>query len=406
LEAKITFLTHSGLVRTNNEDAFSVFSRGSSHFENLRSAEIDEKGLFLLVADGMGGANAGEIAADIAVTALQSYLSSTDFENDEEVFMKTGLWEAHKEILSRAFHSPELRGMGTTAVLLWLKSDFAHISWCGDSRCYLLRDNELSLLTDDHTLVNEHLKNGLIEKNSVANHPQRHVLTQVLGDESGKVFPGYSKISLSENDLFLLCSDGLNSMLEDDKIAEICRKDGNITQNLLNAALSAGGSDNITLICASIKKKARSGLNLVRFALLAVSFLILTWSVKNLSFCESEKSKSQENVVFHPEKIEVLDTSEQFSDLEKLNPNAKTEIFVLMQKNKDLQNNVTELLFKDKANEIELRELLKTLKNQENSLKSAEENRKKIGEKKFAEELKKYAREISETERRIEKDKN
>jgi protein phosphatase len=145
--------------------------------------------------------------------------------------------------------------MGSTLVAIWLKNDKAHIVWCGDSRCYLYRNN-LRLLTEDHSLVNDYVRRGLISLEASRKHPSKHVLTQVLGDESNQVRPDSLTIELVENDIFLLCSDGLNNMLSDEKIANVIENGANMSENLLTHALHSGGNDNISIIIIEVKKKA------------------------------------------------------------------------------------------------------------------------------------------------------
>jgi len=211
-----------------------------------------------MVADGMGGANAGEVAAETAIRYMQDvFLSEAKnvLGGEEERKMRYWFENAHQEILQLSFSKAEFRGMGSTLVAIWLKNDKAHIVWCGDSRCYLYR-NSLRLLTEDHSLVNDYVRRGLISLEASRKHPSKHVLTQVLGDESNQIRPDSLTIDLVDKDMFMLCSDGLNNMLPDDKIAKIIEKGDNICQNLFSDALNAGGSDNISIIIVEVKKKA------------------------------------------------------------------------------------------------------------------------------------------------------
>jgi protein phosphatase len=114
----------------------------------------------------------------------------------------------------------------------------------------------LRLLTEDHSLVNDYVRRGLISLETSRKHPSKHVLTQVLGDESNQVKPDSLTIDLVEKDIFMLCSDGLNNMLTDEKIAKVVEKGDDISQNLLSDALIAGGNDNISIITIEVKKKA------------------------------------------------------------------------------------------------------------------------------------------------------
>jgi protein phosphatase len=210
----------------------------------------------MLVAYGMGGANAGEVAADLAASyVIHKFQGKLPEKGNEGEFLTDIFKEAHAEIVRQSVLQQEWRGMGTTLVLLWIRDNFAHIVWCGDSRCYLLRHEQLRLLTSDHTVVNDYLKRGIISEEFAKKHPKRNILLQVLGDESGMIRPDYFCTETQPGDNFLLCSDGLNGMLSDEEIEKIYNDNQQTAENLLKAALDAGGSDNVTLITCNLQKK-------------------------------------------------------------------------------------------------------------------------------------------------------
>jgi len=232
-----------GLVRATNQDAF---------------ASIDSRCLWA-VADGMGGHAGGEVAAQTAIATITSHAESTadDLRNGHRTpaeFLTDLTMQAHDAILGRAKRDPKLKGMGTTVVMLLIQAQpapTAHIIHLGDSRAYLFRSGTLTPLTRDHTLIEKYLDRGILTPQMARTHPERHVLTQALG-VSSPVEPSISSHRLQQDDLLLLCSDGLTKMLEDSDILAICRRaQGDPTQTLnglVNESLSRGGADNVTVV--------------------------------------------------------------------------------------------------------------------------------------------------------------
>jgi protein phosphatase len=232
-----------GLIRTSNQDAF---------------LSIDRCG-FWAVTDGMGGHAGGEIAAQTAIASLKARAeSSTDRlrrgEDTSAAILTDLLVQAHQAILGRAALEPKLKGMGTTVVLLIIpppESPTAYIAHVGDSRAYQFRSGTLTPLTRDHTLIEKYLVHGILTKQSARTHPERHVLTHALG-MSSPLKPSVTAVPIQHDDLFLLCSDGLMKMLEDDAIQTLCAEaqgDPVRTCNRLIAeALDRGGEDNVTVV--------------------------------------------------------------------------------------------------------------------------------------------------------------
>ena len=232
--------TDIGLKRQNNEDAFLV------------SSEYD----FCLAADGMGGAAAGEVASKIfAETALDVFSAQPNrSEKDTQYRVQKAYRTANEKILEHIIANPEHRGMGCTAELLAFYENHFVLGHIGDSRTYRLRNGALEQLTEDHTLVQQQLREGLISTDEIRHHPMRHVIFRAVGIKEemtinllqGKTHPA---------DLFLLCSDGLSDMMDDDQIQDILCADTDInhkTESLIESAKVAGGIDNITVVLVSI----------------------------------------------------------------------------------------------------------------------------------------------------------
>jgi len=232
--------TDIGLRRSNNEDAFII------------SPELG----FCLAADGMGGAAAGELASKIfADTVLEIFADSTDQSEKEILYrVKKAFSFANEKILDDATQNPNHEGMGCTAELLAFFEDGFALGHVGDSRTYLFRNGQLRQLTQDHTLVQQQIEEGLISSENIRNHPLRNIILRALGQERelaldllrGKILPG---------DLFLLCSDGLTDMVQDDQIQEILSSDIDIhrkADKLVESAKAAGGKDNITVVLVAI----------------------------------------------------------------------------------------------------------------------------------------------------------
>ncbi len=232
-----------GLVRAMNQDAF---------------AALDPLGLWA-VADGMGGHVGGEIAAQTAIASItaQAQLSADTVRQGHiapPAFLANAIMQAHHAILGRVQLEPRLRGMGTTIVLLYIdraEVHTAHLAHLGDSRAYRFRSGSLTLLTRDHTLIENYLDRGLLTPKTARTHPERHVLTQALG-MSALVTPTISSYPLGPGDLLLLCSDGLTKMLEDNDIQDIFMAGKgdpiHICDRLISESLDRGGIDNVTVV--------------------------------------------------------------------------------------------------------------------------------------------------------------
>jgi protein phosphatase len=223
--------THQGKVREANEDSLFPASDGDT-----------DGNVTLIVADGMGGHVAGEVASRLAINAA----ASSQLDPADRVAA------GNRAIREEVGRQPNLEGMGTTMTLLELHSDArAHFAHVGDSRAYLLRNGELEQVTDDHTVLAEYLAAGRLSPEEAVNHPQRHMITRCLG-LTRFVNVDEIVIDVEPGDRFLLCTDGLNSMIEDGAIKEGLSEQAPdaAAWKLVDMANAAGGQDNITVIVA------------------------------------------------------------------------------------------------------------------------------------------------------------
>jgi protein phosphatase len=204
------------------------------------------------VADGMGGAQAGEVASRLAASALEAG-DSNGLEGLER--LDALIQEANRRIYDRASTDPSASGMGTTMTVALVEGMTVAIGHVGDSRAYLVRDERMEQLTEDHSLVNELLKTGKLSEEEAHVHPQRSVITRAVGTDPDVDVDGFT-IEAEEDDVFLICSDGLTDMVEDEEILELVhghRDDlDKAVKALVAAANRGGGEDNITAVAFRI----------------------------------------------------------------------------------------------------------------------------------------------------------
>ncbi|HOM29957.1 MAG TPA: Stp1/IreP family PP2C-type Ser/Thr phosphatase [Deltaproteobacteria bacterium] len=231
-------LTHVGMRRSSNEDAFLV---------------REDLGM-CTVADGMGGAAAGEVASAFFMDAALEVFGRADPLGVAEDLVKNAFFLANGRILDHAGSHPECSGMGCTAEILAVRGDTVVIGHVGDSRTYRFRDGELRQLTVDHSLVQSQVDSKAITAEQARVHPMRHVILRAVGIKrdlevdilKGKARPG---------DIFLLCSDGLTDMIEDVEIAACLsppRRLDDMARDLVDRANRAGGKDNVTVVLAVV----------------------------------------------------------------------------------------------------------------------------------------------------------
>ncbi len=250
--------TDVGLLRTHNEDCFAVSDRDQLY----------------VLADGMGGHNHGEVASRIAVNSIFEYISSVN-DNDSTLplsydanlrqhsnSLKRSIHTAHDRVLKAIREDGSLLGMGTTIVTAMQKERVLTIAHVGDSRGYRLRNGHLELLTQDHTWVNEQVVAGYLSEEQAKSHPLKNVVTRALGGDSD-ILVDVLETDARPGDLFLLCSDGLTTMLSDEEIHERMVMDTSLEETcrrLIHDSNARGGFDNVTVVLLKVVEVAPGNL--------------------------------------------------------------------------------------------------------------------------------------------------
>lgn len=272
-------------TRGGNEDNFYVDDNLCddlpSQCESDVVKELCDLGLIMAVADGMGGMNAGEVASEIAVETIQEFFSpgkiTPEIAKDHESrkkYLERLIVEADARIKADARKNPEHEGMGSTIILAWIVGDKMTLSWCGDSRAYRYNPTfGIELISEDHSYVQELVKQGVLTYDQTFEHPQGNIITRSLGDETKKAQPETKLADVYNNDIILLCSDGLSGVLRDrrtpdgeggyfpgENLEDIIRDNsGSLVEcreTLWKAAEDAGWYDNVTAILCEIQTGA------------------------------------------------------------------------------------------------------------------------------------------------------
>lgn len=229
----VSALSDVGLIRKNNEDSFFVCA---PHL--------------FIVADGMGGHEAGEVASSLAVASIREYIFAHAAINDKKDLLREAIREANRRIYATAISRQGCQGMGTTVSAAYIHDDVLYWGHVGDSRIYLIREGAGELLTDDHSLVWQLMKQGELSLEEANSHPRRNVLTRAVGTEpEAEIDVGHR--ALLPGDQVVLCTDGLTSFLTGEEIAAAvtARTDPDETvKYLVDLAKDRGGFDNITVI--------------------------------------------------------------------------------------------------------------------------------------------------------------
>ena len=237
-------LTHKGMVRKNNEDSFACFMQGLNDLPNLA-----------IVADGMGGHQAGEVASRLAIDFFVEYIENYNGEITSYFeLMEAALYAANEKVFEQSLFNPEFFGMGTTFIAATVADGLIHIAHVGDSRLYEIGKDSINLLTQDHTYANEMVKAGFITEEEAMSHPKRHALMQALGIDR-KVEADAYFLPHTEGSILLMCSDGLTEMVRESEILEIVKSSGKLceaAETLISRANEYGGVDNITVILARV----------------------------------------------------------------------------------------------------------------------------------------------------------
>ena len=269
IKFKVAAKTDVGLVRTNNEDNFQIswdLSALPMRWVNNETHQLGEKGCLLVVADGMGGANAGEVASQIAIDTIKTCfapdkITSGIVASKEAIngFIKDSITLADENIKKYAVSHSETKGMGTTIVVAWIYRDKLYIGWCGDSRAYVFNPvYGLIRLTKDHSYVQQLVDSGKLSEEEAFDFPDSNIITQCLSASPQKCKPEVlsKPFDLSNGDTLLLCTDGVCGMIRDTEIHNVLsNSDDDLSKtsdSLISAALGASGADNATLCLMKI----------------------------------------------------------------------------------------------------------------------------------------------------------
>lgn len=248
---RAVFMTDKGKIRQHNEDNGGIF--------------LNQAGQRLaIVADGMGGHRAGDVASEMTIMNLKEKWFRTkliETAEQAENWLKNNILEVNNILLEHSKAHVECEGMGTTIVAVVVTDVFSTIAHIGDSRCYILNDSGFTKITEDHSLVNELLRSGQISKEDAENHPRKNVLTRALGTEL-TVEMDIKTIIFEEGDILLLCSDGLSNMVSEAEMSNILNSGKSIEDQaatLIEIANDNGGEDNISLIIAEFNSNGSPG---------------------------------------------------------------------------------------------------------------------------------------------------
>ncbi|WP_026906068.1 Stp1/IreP family PP2C-type Ser/Thr phosphatase [Paucisalibacillus globulus] len=245
------FFTDRGQVRIHNEDSGGILAGANGQY-------------LAIIADGMGGHQAGDVASMMATNAFEKKWNENEgFDSPEAVekWLKQTLLEANKLIYQHSVENEECQGMGTTIVVAICTEEFITVAHIGDSRCYLYNNFSFKQLTEDHTLVNALVQTGQISKDDALVHPRKNVVLKALG--TGEIVePDIQTISWEDGDKLLLCSDGLTDKVLDDELAEYMKSATNIKeigQSLVDLANERGGEDNVSLVILQHETNVEEG---------------------------------------------------------------------------------------------------------------------------------------------------
>lgn len=245
------FITDRGQVRPLNEDAGGVFYNQSGQ-------------LLAIIADGMGGHQAGDVASSMAVSMFKDQWKNEKdtFTPDEaEKWLQEKIQVANEKMYVRAQGIKECEGMGTTVVIVIMTNEFITVAHVGDSRCYTLNNERFTQVTEDHSLVNELIRSGEITKKEAHNHPRKNVILKSLGTQP-TVQADVQTLTIDTLERVLLCTDGVTDKIEDEEIEAFLKQTHSIediAQNIVQLANERGGEDNISLVLIDNNEEAEEG---------------------------------------------------------------------------------------------------------------------------------------------------
>lgn len=232
--------TDTGSKRNNNQDSIFYSDEPIGPLPNL-----------YIIADGMGGHRAGDKASRMAIDITVDFVKKSKLENPVAILRRAMIF-ANNKIYKASTEDPDLNGMGTTMVAAVACEGKLFVANIGDSRLYVI-NNDIKQITMDHSLVEELIRNGELERKKGRNHPEKNIITKALGSKDESI-PDFFEIQMNAEDKYLLCSDGLSNMVEDDEIRDIVVDRHNldeIAQTLVDRANYYGGTDNISVVIIS-----------------------------------------------------------------------------------------------------------------------------------------------------------
>lgn len=259
--------THAGMTGKNNEDRYAITS--------FQLSEEDATPVLLaVVADGIGGHRAGEIAAELAVDHISQFVAESDAQRPKKI-LERAIHEASEAIADHASSTTEQQGMGATCACIWVIGDKLYTATVGDSRIFLLREGRIQQLTTDHTWVQEAVEKNILTPQEARQHPNVHVIRRYLGSpdppevdfrlrlydsEADALAEANQGMQIRPGDTFLICSDGLTDLVWNDEIAEVIRSKSNpkaAAQQLIETANQRGGHDNTTIILILVPRELK-----------------------------------------------------------------------------------------------------------------------------------------------------
>jgi protein phosphatase len=229
----VELLTDVGNFRKINEDYVDYYT--------------DETKRIYIIADGMGGHNAGEIASKLAVENTISYINSLPELDDLELSIREAVLDSNRKIFELSKSRDELNGMGTTLTACLIKGGEMVVAHVGDSRCYIIRDKAISQVTKDHSLVQQLLDEGSITESEADNHPNKNIITRALGTSS-TVEVDVTKLDIKGIEKVILCTDGLSNLINEQELYDIVMKSDDCCAELVELSKSRGAKDNISVI--------------------------------------------------------------------------------------------------------------------------------------------------------------
>lgn len=342
IKFRIAAFTHEA-ARENNEDTYFADDNLSDdilgQFTTDKVVDMNDNGILLMVADGMGGMNAGEVASTIASDTVKTRFEKEKIDDVAKSpakirkYIEETIILADTNIKEEGRKDPDKAGMGSTIVLVWIVKGIAYVGWCGDSRAYCFnRANGLVRLSHDHSYVQELVDAGKIDEEVAIYHPDSNIITRSLGDPRKAAKPDIKEFPVHEGDIFLLCSDGLCGVLQDREIEGVMRGDyekiSDMRKALWTAAEAAGWHDNVTTVLCEIvsggekpektacdeparggKGRSKNARSIVMSAIIVVLVAVIGWMV----YSNNKQKKNNESA-----EARILDSLE-YKRLSELN---------------------------------------------------------------------------------------